>query len=579
MPATRALPIPASHREFTIKVDGAEVPRGNHLLAATVTKAANKISWARLAYLDGSAAASDFPLSNDTKFIPGATIEVLAGAVDNPSTLFKGIVVRQSLKIRDHAAPQLVVECRHDAAKLSVGRKNAYFINQTDSDILSSLISAAGLTADVESTTVTHPQQVQYRASDWDFIVSRARANGKVVLTNGDGVAVKAPSVSGAAAVTLQFGATVIELDAEIDARRQFSAVKGISWDPSQQALVSADATDPGITSPGNLSASDLANVVSLSSYDLRHGAIAEDEAKAWADAEWLQSQINRVSGRAKCEGVATIQPGDVASLQGVGDRYSGNVYVTGVRHDFDQVDGWKTHVQFGGVEEPLSDDEVSSPPASRLLPAVHGLQVGIVSSNEDDEGEFRVRVRLPVVDNDDDGIWARVASIDAGSSRGVFIRPEVGDEVVVGFFDDDPRRAVILGMLHSSANAAPLQGSNANNEKVYQSRSQMKLYFNDDTKVMTLSTPGGNSITLSENDQAIKVNDQNGNKIEMTSDGITIESAKALTLKASTELKLESGTSFGAKGGTDLKLEGTASAELSCSATTTVKGGMVQIN
>ena len=39
--------------------------------------------------------------------------------------------------------------------------------------------------------------------------------------------------------------------------------------------------------------------------------------------------------------------------------------------------------------------------------------------------------------------------------------------------------------MLHSSAKAAPLEGSDDNHEKIYQSRSKMKLYFNDDTKVL----------------------------------------------------------------------------------------------
>ena len=79
------------------------------------------------------------------------------------------------------------------------------------------------------------------------------------------------------------------------------------------------------------------------------------------------------------------------------------------------------------------------------------------MTSNEDPDGEHRVRVKLPLVNNADDGVWARVASLDAGNDRGFFFRPEIGDEVVVGFFDDDPRRPVMLGMLHSSAKAAPL--------------------------------------------------------------------------------------------------------------------------
>ena len=149
----------------------------------------------------------------------------------------------------------------------------------------------------------------------------------------------------------------------------------------------------------------------------------------------------------------------------------------------------------------------------------------------------------------------------------------------MLGFLNDDPRQAVILGMLHSSAKAAPLEGSEDNHEKVYQSRSKMRLYFNDDKRVTQLETPAGNKITLSEKDKGIKMEDQNGNKIEMTPDGIKIESSKALQLKGGTEMKMESGTSFSAKGGTELKLEGTFSAEISSTATTKVKGSLVQLN
>jgi Rhs element Vgr protein len=578
--ATRALPIPATHRAFTVKAGGAEVPRQHQLLAATIVKTVNRVSSARLAYLDGSASAGDFPLANDALFVPGKEIEVLAGAANDPVSLFKGVVVRQSLKVRESSAPQLIVECRHKAARLTVGRKNKYYMDQSDSDIISSLLDDASLDASVESTPVTHKQQVQYRSTNWDFLLARARANGKLVLTNDDTVSVKAPSTGASPGVTLQYGATMIEFDAEIDARVQFAGVKGISWDPAQQSLVQSDASAPGIATPGNLTSDDLASVVGLPSYDLQHAAIAEDEAKAWADAEWLHSTMSKVSGRAKCEGIATVNPGDVVSLAGVGDRYNGTAFVTGVRHDFDAVSGWKTNIQFGGVSSSPSDDrDRTAPQAGRLLPAVHGMQVGVVTSNEDPDGEHRVRVRLPLVDNTEDGVWARVASLDAGADRGFFFRPEIGDEVVVGFFDDDPRRPVMLGMLHSSAKAAPLDGSDDNHEKVYQSRSRMKLSFNDDTKVVEISTPAGNTLTLSEADQAITIADQHSNTLKMTSDGITVESSKALTLKAGTTLLLESGTSFAMKGGSDVKLEASSSAELSSSGTTTIKGSLVRIN
>lgn len=545
-----------------------------------MAKSANKISSARLVYLDGAASASDFPLSNTDTFIPGQEIEILAGPANEPVSLFRGIVIRQALKVREQSAPQLVVECRHKAVKLTVGRKGAYFFDQTDSDIISALLQNGGLDADVESTKAAHKQQVQYDSTDWDFLLTRAEANGRVVFTNDDQVAVKSPAFGGTPVCTLQFGATLLEMDVEMDARSQYSAVKSVTWDFAQQSLLEKEAADPGEASPGNLSSADLAAAVGPDAVSLKHAAVTEEEAQAWADAGWLRSKMSKVSGRVKCEGIGTVNPGDLVALSGVGKRYSGNVYVTGVRHDFDLVQGWKTHVQFGSVERgPAEGSGLAAPKAGGLLPGVNGLQIGVVVANEDPDGEHRVRVRMPLVDNQEEGTWARVASLDAGAERGFFFRPEIGDEVILGFLNDDPRQAVILGMLHSSAKPAPLSGSDDNHEKVYQSRSKMKLSFNDDTKVMQFETPAGNQITLSEADKALKLIDQNGNKIEMTADGIVIESSKAIELKAATELKIQSGTALSVKGGTELKLEGTSGAELSSTAATKVKGSVLQLN
>ncbi|MEK7720310.1 MAG: Rhs element Vgr protein, partial [Bacteroidota bacterium] len=162
MPEVRTLPIAAEHREFTVKINGQAVERTYQLLSVTVTKAADKISAARLVYLDGAASESSFHASNSEMFIPGNEVEILAGTTNDPVSLFKGIVVRQSIKVRDNVAPQLIAECRHKAVGLTIGRKNAYFSDKTDSDILTAILGNAPVTPYVESTTVTHKQMVQY---------------------------------------------------------------------------------------------------------------------------------------------------------------------------------------------------------------------------------------------------------------------------------------------------------------------------------------------------------------------------------------------------------------------------------
>lgn len=579
--AERTLPIPAGHREFTVKVDGEVVGREHQLLSVSVVKAVNRIASARLAYLDGSASSNDFPLSNAGLFTPGRKVEILAGAGDDPQPVFAGIVVRQSLRVRERSAPQFVVDCRHPASRLAVGRRNACFLDQKDSDIIADLLDRAGLDGDVEDSQVTHAQLVQYRATDWDFLLARAEANGKLVLTNDAGVVVRAPAFDADPVCSLQFGATVLELDADIDARGQMAGVSALSWDPAQQEVVESEADEPATDAPGNQSGDDLAEGAGVERERLVHTGLTAEEAKAWADAAWLKARMSKVSGRVKCEGIAAVSPGDVVALAGMGDRISGKAFVSGVRHESDLVQGWKTHVQFGGVDgwSAANTRGVSAPAAGALVPSVQGLQIGTVVGNEDDAGEHRVRIRLPLVDDKEEGVMARVASPDAGPERGFFFRPEPGDEVLVGFLEDDPRQPVLLGMLHSSARTPPLQGSDDNHEKCYQSRAKMRLYFHDDRKIVRMETPAGNRVELSEQDKSVVLTDESGNKVSLTPDGITIESIKAIVLKAATDLNLESGTALAARGGTSLKLEGASSAELSSAATTKVAGGLVQIN
>ena len=577
MPETRALPIAAEHREFTVKAGGEVVPREHQLLAVSVTVAVNRIAAAKLVYVDGAASTGQFPLSDSDLFKPGQRVEILAGAGRDSTSVFIGKVVRQGVRVREAAASQLVVECRHEAMKLSVADRSADYFDQTDSEVIEALLGAASIGTEVEATSLKHKQLLQYQCTDWDFLLGRARANGQLAWCEGEKVVVRKPALDGATACTLQYGATLLEFEGEIDARLQHPSVKGASWDAAGQATVEVEAATPGFTAPGNLGSDELAGVADRPC-DVRHPALPEAEAQAWVDGIALYRRVDQVSGRGKCEGIASLRPGVVVELAGLGRRFNGKVLVTGVRHEFSLVQGWKTHVQFGGVDL-AAPRPVSALAAGGLLPAVSGLQIGIVTSNEDPDNEHRVRVRLPLLGLTGDGLWARVASLDAGDDRGFFFRPEIGDEVTVGFLDADPRHPIILGMLHSSAKAAPLTGKDDNHEKMYKSRSGMKLHFDDDKIVMTLATPAGNSIVLSEDEKSLTLADQNGNKIRMDSDGIHLESAKAVVLKASTETKMEAATAFEIKAGSELKLEGSASAELKGGGMAKLSGAMVQIN
>jgi Rhs element Vgr protein len=412
-------------------------------------------------------------------------------------------------------------------------------------------------------------------------LLTRAEANGKLVVTKNGKLIVKKPDGSAAAALALRFGGNLLEFEAVLDARSQYSSVQASSWSAADQGVVSGEGAAASPVAPGNVSGDTLGAVLGAS-IELKHGGGLEaQELKAWADAEKTRSAFAKVRGRARFQGFAGINPGDAIELAGVGARFAGKAFVSGVRHELDSRN-WETDVAFGCSEQPFgcSERSVTEAPAGGLLPAVTGLQVGLVTALEGDPaGHERIQVRLPKVDPDGEGVWARLASLDAGAERGAVFRPEIDDEVVVGFFDDDPRAPVVLGQLHSAAKASPIPGSDDNHEKGFVTRGGIQLKFDDDKLVLTLKTPNGNTLTLSDEDGGITLQDENGNKIVMSAAGITLESAADVSIKApSGDVKVE-GTNVEATAQAQFKAEGSGGAEVSSSANTTIKGSLVQIN
>jgi Rhs element Vgr protein len=575
--------IPASRNpdlvSFNIKVEGQAIPARVQVLSVAVNKEVNRVPSARIDIVDGDAASGDFPLSNEDLFVPGKQIEIALGYHSDEKTVFKGMIVRQSIRIRENNA-RLVIECRDLCFKMTAGPKSRYFEEVKDSEVFETILGEYSLEKDVENTSAQHLELVQYEATDWDFVVSRADANGLLCIADDGKMTIRKPDFSQSPVVTAMYGATVLELDAEIDGRYQYEGVKAENWDMANQEVLSVDAANPRYTGPGNLSASDLAGSLSQPVFELQHaGSMKQEELQAWADAKLLRSHLAKIRGRVRFQGFAEVKPGMMLELKGLGERFSGKAFVSGVQHQVGNGT-WTTDVQFG-LEEKwyAAENDISHKPAANLLPAVSGLQIGIVTALEGDpEGEDRIKVWLPLVGANDEGAWARLACLDAGKNRGLFFRPEIGDEVVVGFLNGHPGDAVVLGSLHSSANPVPEPIADDNFRKGFISRNEIKILLDDDKKSITLQTPGGNKMLLDDDAGSITIEDQNGNKIVMDSNGIKIESSKAITVKAAQDLKGE-GLNVNLKAQASLKAEGSAGAELSASGTTTVKGSLVQIN
>lgn len=562
-----------------ILIEGEELSKTYQVKSIVVQNEVNRIPMAQIVLTDGEASERDFKLSNEDLLIPGKKIEITAGYHNDEETIYKGIVIKHSIKIKNGVS-LLIIECKDEAVKLTIGRKSKYFYDVKDSEAFEEIIDAYGLDKDVEATNFSHKELVQYNTSDWDFIVSRAQASGKLCFVENGKITISKPNVTSESVETVTFGSSLLDFDAEIDARNQFAKVSSYSWDYSNQELVEIEAKDPSISLNGNLTASDLAETIELENLELRHGGnISDVELQDWADAKLLFQQLSKIRGRVKFQGIPAVKPNTIITLEGVGDRFNGKAYITGVFHEISEGN-WTIDAQFGLNPEWFSETyDIHTPTGSGIIPAIKGLHTGIVTQLESDpNGEDRILVKIPIINNEEQGIWCRVATPDAGENRGIFFRPEIEDEVIIGFINEDPNNAIVLGMLHSSGKPAPITASDDNHQKGIVTRSEMKVLFDDEKKSIGIETPAGKKITLDEDKGVIVIEDENSNVITIDSKGIKLESAGNIEFKATGDIKIE-GTNVSIKASAQFKAEGSAGAELSSGAAAILKGSIVQIN
>ncbi|CAD5372267.1 Type VI secretion system tip protein VgrG [Rubrivivax sp. A210] len=548
MPSSPSLASDMGVVTATILSEGTALDHTCAVVAIDIRREANRIPRATLVLMDGDATTGDFAVSSSTRFEPGRLIEIklrYEGGSGGDNTVFKGPVVRHAIEAHGGGSA-LRVEMRDAAIRLAQGRKSAVYRDKTDADVAGAIISAAGLRkGEITATKTTHPELVQHACSDWDFIAARADANGLLVVAEDGKLSLAKPELSGSAVLTVEYGMDIHDLEFELDAASQFDDVQGQAWDLKEQkptAAVKAKSLD---LAQGNLKGDKMAQALSNPPLLLSHPVpVMPDELQAWADARLQRSRMAMIRGRVTVQGTALPQLLDLIEIKGVGDRFNGKALVTGLSHRVDQGN-WRTDIQIGlSPRRFCEEDGLLDAPAAGLLPAVGGLQIGVVAAfKEDPDKQLRVQVELVGLGSEAGPVWARLAVPDGGKARGFFFRPEPGDEVVVGFFNQDPRQPVILGSLYGSKNTAPkdLVATEDNLAKGIVSRAGTKILFTDaDKPKLTLETPAKNTIVLDDDQEAIVITDKHGNKITLDKDGITIDSAKDLKFSAKGNVEIK---------------------------------------
>ena len=582
-----------------VLVEGTAISNTYNIESIVIEKGINKVSKAILVISDGDPAEENFKISDSDDFKPGKKIKIKLGYHNTEEDAFEGEITSHNIKMKsfgNKVKSQLILKCYDKALRMSLVKKTANFSEKKDSEVITSILGDYGLSKTVAASTYKHRNLIQYNCSDWDFMLSRADANGYIILNNTAKIEVLAPVFSSTAVLTLNHGVNVYSFEGEVDATSQLKSVSINSWDGTKLELNTGASTEPSVNAQGDLTGKVLGKAVGDPILELTTSAPEDTELiKSWAKANLQRSRLSKIKGSVSYPGSLKAQPGDLIELQGFGARFNGDAFVSAVLHDFREGD-WVTETTIGlKTNEFLNQNNFTVPSALGLIPPITGIHTGLVKQiDEDPDGEYRVLVDVPVIELSGEGIWARLSSPYASEGIGSYFFPEIGTEVILGFLNDDPRYAIILGSLFGKKKKPPFKPEAKNEFKAIVTKSELKISFNDEKKIIVIETPGGQKATFDDDQKSLMLEDQNSNKIVLDSNGIILDSGKDITLKAKGAVKIDATTQVAIKAKTDVaiegnnvsskgkisfKAEGAASTEIKSSGTMTIKGTMVMIN
>lgn len=566
---------------FNVLIAGKEIKAFYPVLSITIDKDAHKISRAKIVISDGDPHEGSFSISELADFDPGKEVEIKLGYHNTNTSVYKGIIVSHEIKVKSYSnrlLSLLELNCKDKAFKLTSARNTKTFLKNKDSQVIQTLAGNASLTCTVDATTFEHPWLVQHDCTDWDFINLRAQANGLIVFNSDGKLDVKEPVFTGSAALKVE-QSNIMSFKSSLNGNQQFKKITLEAWDSTTQNLIKGESTEPTLNKFGTATGSTISAVSGDNEISYSFSAAdAQGSLKSLADGLLLANRMAMFKGEATFVGSDKVELGKLLTLEGFGKRFNGDIYITGFTHDI--RDGfWSTTVRFGLDSVPYQENAayLLKGKSNSGLANIKGLHVGVVKKMDTDpDGMFRVQVAIESINASTDLIWARYVQPYATNKAGFFFYPEVNDEVLIGFLNEDPRNAVILGSLYSKKYTPAVTPADKNYHKSIVTNAQLKISFDDEKKITTIETPAGQKITLSDEAKGIELEDENSNKITMNDKGITIDTPKDLILNATGDIKLTSkkGTSIAAT--SDIKLD--AKANVNIKATANLEGQGLQV-
>jgi phage protein D/phage baseplate assembly protein gpV len=570
-----------SHAE--IKIDGQSIPElMDKMRDITVEMTLNMPSMAVLRVHD-----EQLEWVDDSRLAAGKAIEISFGkqGETSPKKLFKGEIVSLEPRFTDMGAI-MVIRAYDKLHRLGRGTYSKAFLNMKASDVVKSVASEHGLSANVDATTVVYESLIVDNETPLAYLRRWADHLGWIMWVDSD-EKFNFKKTKNLGSVEAEWGADMTTFRPRLSAAAQATKIKVSGWDVKTKREY---VTTVGSSRFENkIGESKAPNTLAQTAFGSEKQALvlnqyttSQSEADSAAQAELDDQVYAGLEAEGTLFGNPDLLPGKLVNVTKVGTRFSGKYLVTSATHIYSGESGYMTEWRSEGrtprtIADLVTSDGLASGGSGRTG-RWYGLYPAIVTDNNDPENLFRVKVKFPWWDDTLNTFWIRVVNSGGGANRGLVNLPEVNDEVLVGFEDGHMDRGYVLGGLYNGKDKPKNQSSAlVNGGKVvlreWCSRAGHRITISDksgEEYIEITDTSGKFQMKLDITAKKTTiVNEQK--KVEMESGKILVESDSNVEVKAQGNIKIS--------GMGNVDVEATGNLSLKANGQVTVKGAVVNIN
>jgi type VI secretion system secreted protein VgrG len=482
---------------------------------------------------------------------------------------FIGLVTNIGTSRSGNGERQVIIRGNSPTILMDGKGKYCSFTTKTLNDIANTALEKIprSLESDINPTNKnTIPYIVQFNESNWAFLQRIAANLGEWCFYNGTKfIFGKLPKIN---TIDLPFGEDLFNFEFDL----QLLPVNGkaISYNYAESTVyesVSGGATVDDLDEFGKFVLDQSSKVFSQEpSFAVPNLVLQKQELDEVLTAHKSSSSRSMVVATGDSDN-PYFNVGSTVNITGeaVNEQDFGRFIITSVEHHISGTSSYSNN--FTAIPA-----ENQCPPPPHIRRPKSEIQPATVIDNADPEGLGRIKAQFYWQQAPESTPWIRVANTMAGNGTGIvhgfYFTPEIDDEIMIGFEDNNPDKPFVLGSVYHKKVAPAEWKDNNNNFKVIRTRNGNEIHLSDKdgkeeirilnketgdpTNIIALTMEGSGKITIQTKGELV----MKAKSIEMTAEeGIKISSGKATDIKAQElSVKVDQGIKMNSGQATEVK-------------------------